>query len=160
MATNVKAIPEGYHTLTPDLVVKDVSRAIYFYTKAFNAQEIFRFAGEDGKVLHAEIKIGDSRLMLCAECSERRNLSPSSLNGNTGALYLYVKNVDSAFDQAVKAGCKVLQGVSDMFWGDRCGELLDLSGHRWMVATHVKEVSPAEMKKGAEAFFATMAKSK
>ena len=160
MATKVKPIPDGYHSLTPDLVVNDVSKAIEFYGKAFDAKEIFRFEGEDGKVLHAEIQIGDSRLMLCSERAERGSLSPSSLNGNTGALYLYVKDVDSTFNQAVKAGCKVIQGISDMFWGDRCGELVDLSGHRWMVATHVMDVTHSEMKKGAEAFFATMAKSK
>ena len=160
MATQVRQIPEGYHTLTTDLFVKDVSKAIDFYVKAFNAQEIFRFAGPDGKIFHAEIKIGDSRLMLCGECSERGCLSPSSLNGNTGSLYLYVKDMDLAFEQAVKAGGKSIQGVTDMFWGDRTGEIVDPSGHRWTLATHVKDLTPEQMKQGAEAFFATMAKSK
>jgi uncharacterized glyoxalase superfamily protein PhnB len=158
MATQVRPIPEGYHSLTPDMIVQDVSRAIAFYVKAFNAQEILRMDGPDGKVMHAEIKIGDSRLMVCAECAERRALSPASLNGNTGSLYLYVKDVDSAFDQAVKAGGKAIEGVKDMFWGDRVGQLLDPSGHRWMLATHTRDLTPEEIKEGAEEFFAEMAK--
>jgi uncharacterized glyoxalase superfamily protein PhnB len=158
MATQVRPIPEGYHTLTTDLVVKDVGKAIEFYSRAFNAQEIFRMNGPDGKIMHAEIQIGDSRLMLCSECTERRNLAPATLNGNTGALYLYVKDVDSAFDQAVQAGGKSIQGVSEMFWGDRVGELVDPSGHRWMLATHTKELTSEQIRLGAEAFFASMAK--
>jgi uncharacterized glyoxalase superfamily protein PhnB len=158
MATQVRPIPEGYHTLTPDLIVQDVSRAIAFYVKAFNAQEILRMDGPDGKLMHAEIKIGDSRLMLCGECAERGSLAPSTLHGNTASVYLYVKDVDAAFDQAVKAGGKVIESVRDMFWGDRVGELVDPSGHRWMLGTHTRDLTPEEIKEGAEAFFAQMAK--
>ena len=158
MATKVRAIPAGYHTLTPSLVVGDARKAVEFYKKAFGAQQLMIMPGSDGKIMHAEIKIGDSRLMLCSECTERRNLAPATLNGNTGALYLYVKNVDSAFDQAVKAGGKSIQGVSDMFWGDRVGELVDPSGHRWMLATHTKDLTSEQIRLGAEAFFASMAK--
>ncbi len=160
MPTQTRPIPEGYHTLTPDLVVQDVSKAINFYVKAFNAQEVYRFDGPDGKVMHAEIKIGDSRLMLCSECPERGNRAPSSLGANTGSLYLYVPDVDSAFAQAVKAGGKAIHAVADMFWGDRCGELVDPSGHRWLLATHTKDLTPEQIKQGAEAFFAAMATSK
>jgi uncharacterized glyoxalase superfamily protein PhnB len=160
MVTQVRPIPEGYHTVTPDLIVPDVSRAIDFYVRAFDAQEIYRMDGPDGKILHAEIKIGDSRLMLCRENAEKGLRPPSVLNGNSSSLYLYVKDVDSAFNQAVEAGGKVLQSVSDMFWGDRCGELRDPSGHRWVLATHTKDLTPEEIKQGAEAFFAAMATSR
>ena len=160
MSEQVRPIPEGYHTVTPDLIVPDVFKAIAFYVKAFDAQEIFRLDGPDGKTCHAEIKIGDSRLMLCSECSERGCRAPNSLRGNTGAYFIYVKDVDTAFDKAVKAGGKVLESVREMFWGDRCGEIGDPAGHRWMLATHTRDLTPEEIKEGAEEFFSAMAGKK
>jgi uncharacterized glyoxalase superfamily protein PhnB len=160
MATQVRPIPEGYHAITPDLIVKDVSKAISFYTTAFGARELLRFDGPDGKVMHAEVQIGDSRLMICGECKEKGCRSPASLSGNTGQYYLYVNNADATFEQAAKAGGKVLQPVTEMFWGDRVGELLDPSGHRWMIATHTRDLAPEEIKEGAEKFFAATALAK
>lgn len=159
MATQVKPIPEGYHNVTPHLVVRDIAEAIDFYKKALGAQEIYRMDGPDGKLMHAEIKIGDSRVMLSPECCDRGFLAPSTQEGISSTLYVYVPDVDLAFDQAVKAGAKVMMAVTDMFWGDRTGEILDPSGHRWSLATHKVDLSPEEIIKGAEAFFASMAKT-
>jgi len=159
MTTRAKPIPEGYGTVTSCLVVNDVSKAIDFYVRAFNAKEIYRFEGPDGNIMHAEIEIGDSRLMLGPECMDSRCLSPSTLNGNTSSLYIYVKDVDLAFDQAVQAGGKAIHNVSEMFWGDRTGEIVDPSGHRWLLATHTRDLTSQQIRQGAEEFFATMAKT-
>jgi uncharacterized glyoxalase superfamily protein PhnB len=159
MTTRVKPIPNGYGTVTPSLTVTDVSKAIDFYVRAFNAKEIYRCPGPDGKIMHAEVKIGDSRLMLGCECPDSRCLSPSSVNANTSTLYLYFKDADAAFAQAVNAGGKVIHSVTEMFWGDRVGELVDPSGHRWLIATHTRDLTPLQIKQGAEEFFATLAKT-
>jgi PhnB protein len=147
MAKEVKPIPEGYHTITPDLVLNDANGAIEFYKKAFGAQEVFRMNFANGKVVHAEIKIGDSVLMLADEMSGGKCLSPKSLGGSSVKIFLYVEDVDRIFKQAIEAGAKVEMPVADMFWGDRLGSLIDPFGHFWMLATHKEDVSPDELRR-------------
>jgi PhnB protein len=147
MSTQAKPIPEGYHTATPYLTLNDASRAIDFYKRAFGAQVVARMDGPDGKVAHAEIRIGDSMIMLGDEMPGMGNRSPQSLGGTTGGIMLYVENADAVFSQAVSAGAQVEMPVTDMFWGDRYGRLKDPFGHSWSVGTHVEDVAPAEMSK-------------
>jgi PhnB protein len=150
----VKAIPEGYHTVTPHLVVRGADRAIDFYKRAFGAEEQFRIAAPDGKsLMHAEIKIGSSIVFLGDESLDMGCRSPQSLGGSAGSLNLYVEDVDAAFQRAVAAGAQVKMPVTDMFWGDRYGRVLDPFGHEWGLATHKEDVSPGEIAKRAEAFF-------
>ncbi len=157
----VKPIPEGHHSITPYLVVKDAAQAIEFYKRAFGAQEIARMPGPGGRgVMHAELKIGDSRVMLSDEFPGADCRSPQSLSGTTCQLFLYVPDVDSAYQQAISAGATSIMPASDMFWGDRYGKLADPFGHQWGLATHKEDVSPQEMKKRSEAFFAQMAQKK
>lgn len=151
MTTNVKPIPDGYHTVTPYLIIKNAANALEFYKKAFGAKELFRMPGPDGRVMHAEIQIGNSRLMLADECPEMNARSPQSLGGSPVSLLLYVENVDTFFNQAVSAGAKVDRPVKDQFYGDRSGSLSDPYGHAWHVATHVEDVPPAELEKRAAA---------
>jgi len=152
MAGNVKPVPKGYHTATPYLIIKEAARAIEFYKKAFGATELMRMAQPDGKVRHAEIKIGDSPIMLADEFPEYPDmLSPQSRGGSTVYIYLYVKDVDRVFNQATAAGAKALQPVKDQFYGDRSGAVTDPFGHVWFIATHKEDVSEAEMKKRAAA---------
>jgi PhnB protein len=148
-------IPEGYHTVTPGLTVRDAAKAIDFYRRAFGAVEVFRMEAPGGKIGHAELKIGDSMIMLADEFPGGAR-SPQSLGGTTSTLHLYVQDVDAAFKQAVGAGAKADMPPADMFWGDRYGKLTDPFGHAWGLATHVKDVSPEEMKKGAEEAFSKM----
>jgi len=157
MARQVKAIPDGYHTITPALTIRDAARAIEFYKKAFNAQQLERLDGPDGKVMHAGLEIGNSRFMLGEENLQMNCPSPLNLNGTPTALYLYVENVDAAFTQAVKAGAKVEMPVADMFWGDRAGQLSDPFGHRWWLATHTQDLTPEQIKQGAQQAFAEKA---
>jgi PhnB protein len=157
MAGKVNAIPSGYHTLTPYLVVNDASRAIEFYKQVFGAKETVRMGGPGGKVGHAELKIGDSMLMLSDEMPGSGNRSPQSLGGSPVSVFMYVENVDSVFDQAVKAGAKADKPPEDMFWGDRFGHLTDPFGHLWAIATHIEDVAPEEMRKRAQAAMAQMA---
>jgi PhnB protein len=150
----VKAIPEGYHTVTPHLVVREADRAIDFYKRAFGAEEQFRIPAPDGKsLMHAEIKIGSSIVFLGDESPDMGCRSPQSLGGSAGSLNLYVEDVDAAFQRAVAAGAQVKMPVTDMFWGDRYGRVLDPFGHEWGLATHKEDVSPGEIAKRAEAFF-------
>jgi PhnB protein len=158
MTSNVKAIPEGYHSITPFLVVKNCADAIEFYKKAFDAEERYRMNMPDGKVGHAELKIGDSVLMLADEFPEMKSLSPKSIGGSPVSMYVYVQDVDAMFNNAVSAGGIVLDGVKDQFWGDRHGRLEDPYGHLWSIATHKKDLSPDEMKRAAEAAFSEMSK--
>ena len=152
---SVKAIPEGYHTLTPSLTVRNAERAIEFYKQAFGAQVRGGVAkGPDGKVIHAELKIGDSVLMLADEYPEFGSKSPQSIGDSGMGLHIYVENVDQAFERAVKAGATVEMPVMDQFWGDRYGKLRDPFGHKWSMATHVKDMSEDEMKKGMDEAFA------
>jgi len=157
MPRDVKPIPEGFHSVTPYLTVNDAGRAIDFYKRAFGAQEIARMQGPDGKVGHAELRIGDSVLMLADEMPGSGCRSPQALGGTTAGIFLYVKDVDSAFKQAVSAGAKSDAEPADMFWGDRFGRLTDPFGHSWSMATHKEDVAPDEMQKRAKASMAAMA---
>jgi PhnB protein len=155
MKNEVKPIPEGYHTLTPVLTVQDAARVIEFYEQAFGAEERFRMPTPDGKwVAHAELKIGDSNLMLADEMPGEECRSPLSFGGTPVGFYLYVEDVDAAFKRAVDAGGKVKTQVQDMFWGDRTGEIVDPSGHVWTLATHVEDLSSEEVEVRAREAFA------
>jgi PhnB protein len=151
--SKVKAIPDGYHTATPYLIIKDAARAIEFYKKAFGATEIMRMAEPSGKVTHAEIKIGNSPIMLADEFPEMGALSPQTIGGSPVSIFLYVENVDALANQAIAAGAKVLMPVQDQFWGDRYGKLADPFGHLWDIATHKEDVAPEEIHKRAAAAF-------
>jgi PhnB protein len=155
-----KPIPDGYHTLTPTLTVRDGAKAIEFYKKAFGAQERMRLAGPDGRLMHAELKIGDSIVMLGGEQPGMSDRAPSAAAGPTGSLYMYVPDVDAAFKRAVEAGAKVVMPLGDMFWGDRFGMVEDPSGHHWALATHKEDLSEAEMTKRQQQFLAQMAAPK
>jgi len=154
----VKPVPEGYHTITPHLIVRDAARAIEFYKQAFGAKERGVMKGPDGKVMHAELQIGDSIVMLADEMPEFGSRSPQSIGGSPTGLHIYTDNVDAAFDRAVKAGAQVEMPVMEQFWGDRYGKLKDPFGHSWSVATHVKDLSVEEMKRGMDEAMAKMAK--
>ena len=156
---SAKPIPEGYHTLTPFLTVRNAVRAIEFYKQAFGAQERGVAKGPDGKVMHAEVKIGDSVIMLSDEYPEFGSLSPQSVGGSPMGLHIYIENVDAAFDRAVKAGAQVEMPVMDQFWGDRYGKLKDPFGHKWSIATHVKDVSADEMKRSMDDAMSKMQKT-
>ena len=148
---SVKPVPDGYHTLTPFLTVRDAARAIEFYKEAFGATERGPAAkGPDGKVMHAELMIGDSIIMLSDEFPDFGALSPQSIGGSGMGLHIYLDGVDAAFDRAVKAGATVEMPVMDQFWGDRYGKLRDPFGHKWSIATHVKDLSMDEMMKGMD----------
>jgi PhnB protein len=146
----VKPIPPGYHTVTPYLACGDGDAAIEFYKKAFGAIEKVRMPGPDGKVAHAEVAIGDSRIMLTGEYAAMGFLSPASRGGTTVHIHLYVKDTDALTERAVKAGAKLLRKVEDQFYGDRMGTVQDPFGHVWHLATHIEDVSPKELKQRAE----------
>jgi len=151
-------IPAGFHSVTPALTVKDTEKAVEFYKRAFGAEERMRFMGPDEKtIMHAEIKIGDSILMLGEEHSEMGCRGPQSLGGTSVSFYLYVEDADQAFARAVSAGAKADRPVADMFWGDRCGQLIDPFGHKWSLATRKENLTPEEMRKRSGEFFAQMA---
>ncbi len=154
-----KAIPDGYHTLTPYMTVRNAARAIEFYKQAFGATERNVSNSPDGKVMHAELRIGDSVFMLADEFPEFNSLSPQSTGGAGMGLHIYVEDVDSAFDRAVKAGATVEMPVGDMFWGDRYGKLADPFGHKWSIATHKADLSQEEMEQGMKAMMKEMPKS-
>lgn len=154
----VKPIPEGHHSVTPALTVRGADKAIEFYKKAFGAQEIVRMPSPDGKIAHAELKIGDSSIMLGEEFPGM-SAAPSGSSLPSSYLYLYVADVDSVFNSAVAAGARADMPVQDMFWGDRYGKLTDPFGHAWGVATHKEDVTPEEMERRSAAFFANMAKA-
>lgn len=141
----VKPVPEGYHTATPYLIVKGAAEAIEFYQKAFGARELMRFADPAGKIGHAEIKIGNSPIMLADEFPEMGFRGPQSLGGSTVGILLYVEDVDRWFNRAIAAGGKALRPVKDQFYGDRSGTLTDPFGHVWTLATHKEDVAPEEM---------------
>ena len=147
----VKPIPEGYHSVTPYLIIEGAGEAIEFYKKAFGAKELFRFPTPDGKVGHAEMKIGDSPIMLADAYPAMGYNSPKSLGGSPVSLMVYVEDVDTVFNQAVEAGATVKEAVTDKFYGDRSGSLIDPFGHVWHVATHKEDVSMEEMEKRAKA---------
>jgi PhnB protein len=143
----VKAIPDGYYSLTPYLVCKGAAKAIEFYAKAFGAEEVVRMPGPHGSIAHAEVRIGNSMLMLSDENKERGQLSPESIGGTPCSIMLYADDVDAVFKRAVAAGSKAEMPPADMFWGDRMGNIVDPFGHKWAIATHKEDVSPAEMEK-------------
>jgi uncharacterized glyoxalase superfamily protein PhnB len=145
-----KAIPEGMHTVTPHLVCKGAAAAIDFYKHAFGATELSRLPGPDGRLMHAMIRIGDSTVMLIDEMAERGGLSPLSLKGTAVTIHLYVEDADALAAQAIRAGVKTVLPVSDMFWGDRYGIFDDPFGHRWSIATHVRDVAPADMQRAMQ----------
>ena len=147
----VKPIPDGYHTATPYLIVKGAAGAIEFYKKAFGATELMRLADPSGKVGHAEIKIGNSPIMLADEFPEMGFRGPQSLGGSTVSILLYVEDVDARFSRAIAAGAKVVRPVQDQFYGDRSGTLADPFGHVWTIATHKEDVSPEEIHNRFEA---------
>ena len=142
-----KSVPDGFNTLSPHIVVQDALKALEFYKKAFGAQEVMRMEAPGGKIGHAEIKIGDSVIMLADEFAGSGSRSPQSLGGTTAGIFLYVENVDQIFNQATAAGAQVESPLANMFWGDRYGKLKDPFGHSWSIATHVEDVAPAEMEK-------------
>lgn len=152
MSKKVKPVPEGYHTATPYLVVRGAAKAIEFYTQAFGATELLRMPGPDGRIAHAELKIGDSVIMLTDESPEMGSKSPQTLGGTAGSVFLYLDDVDTTFKRATAAGAKELSAPQDMFWGDRFGKLIDPFGHEWGVATHVEDVTEEEMGKRMAAF--------
>lgn len=157
---SAKPIPEGYHTLTPFLTVRNAAKAIEFYKQAFGAQQRGDVAKDPtGKVMHAELKIGDSFIMMSDEFPEFGSLAPESGGGTSMGLHIYVDNVDEAFDRAVKAGAKVEMPVGDQFWGDRYGRLKDPFGHKWSIATHTKDMSADEMKEAMEDAMSKMQKT-
>ncbi len=145
MKTKIKPIPDSYHAVTPYLTVRGAAEAIDFYQRAFGARELFRMPGPNGKIMHAEILIGDSHIMLSDESAACGSQAPVTLNGTPVGIFLYLEDVDTTFRQAVKAGAKETMPPQDMFWGDRFGRLTDPFGHKWMLATHIEDVSPAEM---------------
>ena len=144
---SVKAIPDGYYSLTPYLVCKGAAKAIEFYTKVFGAQETVRMPGPGGSIAHAEVKIGNSMLMLADENKEQGQLSPETIGGTATSIMFYTDDVDQVFTRAVAAGAKAEMPPVDMFWGDRMGNLVDPFGHKWAIATHKEDVSPEEMEK-------------
>ena len=147
MAGKVKPIPEGYHNVTPYLIVDGAAAAIEFYKKVFGATEVMRMPAPGGRIGHAEIRIGDSHVMLADENPEMNARSPKSVGGSPLSLLLYVEDVDKTVEHAVAAGAKLERPVEDKFYGDRMGGIKDPFGHQWYVGTHIEDVSPEEMKK-------------
>ncbi len=147
----VKPIPEGYHSVTPYLIIEGAGEAIAFYAKAFGAKELFRFPTPDGKIGHAEIKIGDSPIMLADAYPAMGYNSPKSLGGSPVSLMIYIEDVDTVFNQAVEAGATVKETLTDKFYGDRSDSLIDPFGHVWHLSTHKEDVSMEEMEKRAKA---------
>ena len=150
----VKPIPDGYHSVTPYLALKNADAAIKFYKQAFGAKETMRLPAPDGGVAHAEISIGDSRIMMSDEMPAYGNKSAETLGGSPISLAVYVEDVDSAFDQAVKAGATVKRPVEDQFYGDRVGTLIDPFGYQWSLMTHKEDVSSEEMQNRMKKMFA------
>ena len=159
MAKAKNPIPEGFHTVTPQLTLDNASRAIDWYKKAFGAVEVSRAVGPDGKVMHADLKIGNSHVMMNDAMGEGKG--PSAYHGSPASLWLYVEDADSLFRRAVDAGAQVPPGpmgqISDQFWGDRCGMVIDPEGYRWTIATHKEDLTPQEMKQRMDEFMKTAA---
>ena len=148
--------PKGFHSVTPSLTDRNAAQAIDFYKKALGAEELMRMTGPDGKIGHAEVKIGDSIIFLNDEIPAWGSKSPQTLGGTPAGLYVYVEDVDKAFQRAVEAGGQAKMPVTDMFWGDRMGHLVDPFGHNWTLATHTKDMTMEEMKEGEKKFYAQM----
>lgn len=162
MKTDVKPIPDGYHTVSPILVLRDAKQALIFYQKAFGAKVLFQQDRPDGKLMHAAIQIGDSILMLGEECAPHEGheecvRSPADLKGTTVSLYLYVEDADRMYEQAIAAGAASMMPVEEMFWGDRMGMVCDPYGHAWSVATHTQDLTDEQMRQKMQEFFAHQA---
>jgi uncharacterized glyoxalase superfamily protein PhnB len=155
--STTKPIPDGFHTMTPHLVCRDAAKAIAFYEKAFGAKELGRSLMPDGKsIMHAMLQFGDSRLMLADEFPQWKSLGPLAIGGTAVTLHLYVEDTDQVYKRAIDAGATSKMAPTDMFWGDRYAQVVDPSGHMWAIATHIKDVSPAEMEKAAREAMAKM----
>ena len=148
-----KPIPDGYHTATPYLSISGAKDAIEFYKLAFGAVEVFRLCTPSGDIAHAEIKIGDSQIMLAEPSEDSPMPSPDTLGGSTVAVHLYVEDVDAMFEQAIDAGALDIKSVEDQFYGDRMGTLKDPFGHIWFISTHKEDLTPEEIQHRAQAFF-------
>jgi PhnB protein len=156
MTASKSPIPKGYHTVTPTLTVRNAAEAIEFYKKALGAEELVRMPSPDGKISHAELKIGDSIIFLGDEFANMGNESPQTLGGASGGLYLYVEDVDKVYARVIGAGAKATMPVTDMFWGDRMGNFTDPYGHSWGISTHTEDVTAEEMEERAKQFYAQM----
>ena len=154
MAKAAKPVPEGYHTITPQLTLDNAAQAIDWYKKALGAEEISRSAGPDGKIMHAEVKIGNSRVMLNDVMMGQKG--PQAFGGSPASLWLYVENSDALFNRAVAAGAKVQMPLADQFWGDRGGAVTDPAGYTWWIATRKEDLTHAEMQQRAAEFFKQM----
>jgi uncharacterized glyoxalase superfamily protein PhnB len=159
MPDKAKAVPAGFHTLTPHITVRDADNALEFYKRAFGAEVLNVARMPNGKVMHAAVQIGDSKLMLNEESAEYGALSPLSTGGTGVVLHIYLENVDAAFDRAVSAGAEVKMPLMDQFWGDRYGVVADPYGHKWSLATHIKDMSPEEMQRAQDEAMASMRKT-
>ena len=146
----VKAIPDGYHSVTPYLICKNAAAAIEFYKQAFGATELYRLDGPGGSVAHAEVKIGDSRVMVSDEWPDFGALGPEARGGTPVGFCLYVEDCDAAFDRAVAAGGRVEKPVQDQFYGDRSGTVIDPAGHKWTISTHIEDVKPEDLHRRME----------
>ena len=153
----VKPIPDGFRTLTPNLVFRNASGAIDFYTKVFGAKELVRMPGPGGQVMHAELQIGDSKIFLNDTMSKEGLQQPAAGQTNLAYLHVYLPDVDTVFNRAVTAGARVDMPLQDMFWGDRYGKITDPYGQQWGLATHIEDVAPADMEKRQKEFFAKAA---
>lgn len=153
----IAPIPEGYHSITPYLIVHDASGAIQFYKQAFNAKEVMRLKSPDEKICHSEISIGDSKIMLADEYPEMDARAPKAYGGSPITIHLYVNDVDALVKQAVAVGATVIRPLQNMFYGDRAATLQDPYGYKWHVATHVEDVSEEEIRKRSEQMFAQKA---
>ena len=147
MPSKVKPVPEGYHNITPYLVIKGAAAAIDFYKKVFGAVEVMRMPQPDGRVGHAELKFGDSHVMLADEFPEMSVVGPQTLGNTSVGILLYVDDADAVFNHAVSLGAKVNKPLADQFYGDRTGTVIDPFGHKWTIATHKEDVTPEEMKR-------------
>ena len=155
MAQAAKAVPVGYHTITPSLTLDDAAKTIEWYKQALGAEEISRSVGPDGKIMHAEIKIGDSRVMVNDVMMGQRG--PQSIGGSPASLWLYVEDSDALFNRAVKAGAQVQMPIDDQFWGDRAGAVADPAGYTWWIASRKEDFTHEEMEQRATEFFKQMA---
>jgi PhnB protein len=154
MAT--KPIPEGYHTVSPYLAVDDAARAIEYYETAFGAKELVRMDAPGGKIGHAELEIGNSRIMLSDPFPQASTKSPKELGGTSSSVFLYVEDVDAVVKQATNAGASITMEVADQFWGDRFGSVIDPFGHSWSIATHIEDLTPDEIAERGKAAMAEM----
>jgi PhnB protein len=146
-----KAVPEGYHTITAQLTLDDASRAIDWYKKALGAEELSRATGPDGRIMHAELRIGDSRFMVNDPVMDGKG--PKAIGGSPASLWLYVEDSDALFNRVVNAGGQIKMPLADQFWGDRCGTVVDPAGYSWTIATHKEDLTPEEMEKRQTEFF-------